>query len=100
MRPGTAVIAAYLLNELPDTERERLVGQVLAAARSGTRTLILEPIARAIAPWWDATAADIVAAGGRADEWRFAVDLPELLQRFDRAAGLNHRELKVRSLFL
>jgi hypothetical protein len=29
-----------------------------------------------------------------------AVDLPPLLEKFDRAAGLNHRELKFRSLFV
>jgi hypothetical protein len=60
---------------------------------------VLEPLARGVTPWWDATAARFVAAGGRADEWRFPVELPPLLRLFDRAAGLNHRELKVRTLF-
>src|SRR5258705_423315 len=47
-----------------------------------------------------AGAASASAAGGRADEWRFAVDLPPLLRTLDKAAGLNHRELTVRSLWL
>jgi hypothetical protein len=38
--------------------------------------------------------------GGRADEWRFRVELPERLALMDRAAGLDHRELTGRSLWL
>jgi hypothetical protein len=53
-----------------------------------------------MAPGWDEAAARVTAAGGRADEWRFAVDLPRFVMQFDRAAGLKHSELKVRSLFL
>jgi hypothetical protein len=63
------------------------------------RVLVLEPIARGITPWWDQTADRFEAAGGRADEWSFEVELPASLRLFDKAAGLNHRELKVRSLF-
>lgn len=97
---GDAVIAAYVLNELAADARVRAEEQLLAAAARGTRVLILEPIARGVAPWWDETARRVRDAGGRADEWRFAIDLPPLLQTLDKAAGLNHRELTVRSLWL
>jgi hypothetical protein len=60
--------------------------------------LVIEPIARGVTPWWEATASRVRAAGVRADEWRFAIDLPPLLRLFDRAAGLKHRELKLRTL--
>ena len=100
LRGTTGIIAAYFLNELPETSRQALFEQLLTAARTGARLLVLEPIARGAVPWWDAASSAIVAAGGRADTWRFAVELPEILRRFDRAAGLNHSELKVRSLFL
>jgi hypothetical protein len=95
-----AVVAAYALNELPAESRARVEDQLLAAAASKARVLILEPIARSVTPWWDATAARVTAAGGRADEWRFEVDLPPMLRLFDKAAGLNHRELTVRTLFI
>ena len=39
-------------------------------------------------------------AGGRADEWRVDADLPELVARLDRAAGLDHRELTAKSFWL
>jgi SAM-dependent methyltransferase len=97
---GGAAIAAYVLNELPPDARTRAEEQLFAAAARGARILILEPVARGIAPWWDDTARRVADAGGRADDWRFAIDLPPLLRTLDKAAGLNHRELTVRSLWL
>jgi hypothetical protein len=94
------VIAAYVLNELPDDARRRLEHDLLTAASRGTAIVIIEPIARALTPWWDATAARVLDAGGREDQWRFAVKLPATLDKFDRAAGLRHQELKARSLML
>jgi hypothetical protein len=99
-RRGSAIVAAYSLNEFPEALRVHVESHLVDAASAGTSSLVLEPNARAVTPWWDAAAARIVAAGGRADEWKFDVDLPPLLRLFDRAAGLHHRELKLRSLYL
>ena len=99
-RPGSGVIAAYVLNELAPGVRERVEEALVAAAARGASVLVLEPIARSLTPWWDQAARRFEAAGGRADEWRFAVDLPPMLELFDKAAGLNHQELTARSLFL
>ena len=100
LEKGAAAIAAYVLNELPADARTRAVEQLFAAAARGARILILEPIARGIAPWWDDTVRRVEGAGGRADEWRFAIDLPPLLATLDKAAGLNHHEITARSLWL
>jgi hypothetical protein len=100
LKPGCAIVAAYLLNELPGVHRDRVQDHLITAGRRGIRVLVLEPIARAIAPWWPATAARFSEAGGRADEWRFPIELPSLLKTLDRAAGLRHNELTVRSLWL
>jgi protein-L-isoaspartate O-methyltransferase len=99
-KPGTAIVAAYALNELAAPARAHLETYLINAASLGARSLVIEPIARAITPWWEPTAARVIAAGGRADEWKFEVELPPLLRLFDRSAGLNHREIKVRSLYL
>jgi SAM-dependent methyltransferase len=99
MPPGTAVVAAYVLNELPSAVREPLEDRLIDAAGRGVSVLVIEPISRSVSPWWDSTASRMAAAGGRADEWRFSVDLPPLLQLLDKAAGLNHRELTARSLY-
>jgi len=97
--PGTAAVAGYVLNELPGAVRERVERRLVEAAARGARVLVIEPIARRTTPWWGEAASRIEAAGGRADEWRFAVDLPPLLRLLDKAAGLDHRELTARSLY-
>ena len=99
LKPGSALLAAYVLNELEDTARRQAEDAMLAAHARGVAVLVLEPIARPLTPWWDATARRVEAAGGRADEWRFSPELPPMLRLFDRAAGLNHRELTARSLY-
>lgn len=99
LRAGNAVIAAYVLNELPDPVRARVEDQLIDAAGRGVRVLVLEPIARGVAPWWEAAASRMEATGGRSDEWRVPVDPPPLLRLFDKAAGLNHQELTARSLY-
>ena len=97
---GSAAIAAYVLNELSADTRERVLEQLFAAGTQGVRVMILEPIARAVTPWWDDAASQAAQQGGRADEWRFRAALPSLLQTLDKAAGLDHRELTVRSIWL
>jgi hypothetical protein len=97
---GGGIVAAYVLNELPEAARTRVEGRLIETAAHGGQVLVIEPIARAIAPWWDDLAARLTRAGGQADEWRLPIELPPLLEKFDRAAGLNHRELTFRSLFV
>jgi protein-L-isoaspartate O-methyltransferase len=99
LRAGSAVVAAYVLNEMGEPARLELEQRLIGAAGQGVRVLIVEPIARSITPWWAATAARVVAAGGRADEWQLALDRPPIVALLDKAAGLNHREMKVRTLY-
>ena len=100
LRPGTAVIAGYVLNELPPAVRERLQGQLVEAAGRGVRILIVEPVARKLTPWWPSAEVRVRSFdGGRADEWRFPIALPPTLQLLDKAAGLKHNELTARTLY-
>jgi hypothetical protein len=96
---GTGIIAAYTLNELDNASRDAMLPQLLEMRRRGARLLVIEPIARRTAPWWQTWAAAFEAAGGRADEWRFATPLPPTQQQLARAAGLDPRELTARSIF-
>lgn len=98
--PGVGIVVAFCANELPPPARERLLGRLVSAARAGSRVLVVEPVARRPVPWWGSWADAFRAAGGRDDLWRFRLALPELLVRFDRAAGLDHRELTGRSLWI
>jgi len=95
--PGKAVVAAYTVNELDEAARAGLLAKL---RQRGGPALIVEPIARGAAPWWGEWARAFTEAGGRADEWRLSADLPERLRLLDRAAGLDHRQLTARSLYL
>jgi hypothetical protein len=92
------ILAAFTVNELSDAGRDALLPRLVDAASRGDRVLIVEPLARTATPWWPKWQQAFASAGGRADEWRFAVDLPPLVAKLDRAAGLKHRELTGRSL--
>jgi hypothetical protein len=98
--PGAAVIAAFTMNELDSQARVRFHEEFLRIAAHGMPVLIVEPIARRLTAWWDDWARDWTDAGGRHDEWRFQLELPERLALMDKAAGLNHRELTARSLWI
>lgn len=100
IRPGTAIVAAYVLNELAPAAREHLQRWLVNAAGRGARLLVIEPIARRLTPWWPSTESRLLAVpGARVDEWRFPVDLPPGLQLLDRAAAMNHSELTARSIY-
>ena len=94
------MIAAFVLNELADETREAVRPTLFQAARDGHRVLIVEPIAKGAARWWTDWQRETLVEEGRADEWRFRVELPEILGRLDRATGLDHRELTARTLAL
>ena len=93
-------LAAFTMNELPEAERDALLATLVERAAHGDRVLIVEPLAGFVARWWNRWRATFEAAGGRADEWRLRAELPAIVAKLDRAAGLNHREITGRSLWL
>lgn len=99
-RPPAAFLAAFAVNEVQERSREGLLRRLLDRAKAGDRILVVEPLAGFVAPWWEAWRAAFAASGGRADEWRFRVELPPLVAKLDGAAGLRHEEIVGRSLFV
>ncbi len=95
--PASGIVAAYTLNELDETARQKVLAQALTGGRE---LLVIEPIARGITPWWDAVAADVIARGGRSDDWKLPLDMPERWRLLDRAAGFRRDHLSARTLFL
>jgi methyltransferase family protein len=93
------IVAAFAVNELADGARQVLLSHLLDRIGRGDRVLIVEPLARFVAPWWDRWQDAFQAVGGRADEWRFPAELPPIVAKLDRAAGLDHREITGRSLW-
>lgn len=100
MPSRSLVLAAFAVNELPADVRDRLLPRLLDHAARGGQVVIAEPLAGAVAPWWPAWRAAFEAAGGRTNEWRVRAALPPIVAKLDRAAGLNHQELRGRTLML
>ena len=97
---GAGILLGWVVNELGDDGRAELLPRLLDAARRGARVLVVEPIAARPVPWWRAWAAAFGEAGGRDDLWRFPAALPPVVALLDKAAGLDHRVLTARSLWL
>lgn len=94
------VVAAFVANELTTGARELLRDTLLKAAQRGVGVLIVEPISLRVSPWWMDWAAAFAAVGGRADEWRFNVQLPTIVKRLARATGLHPEVMTARTIFL
>ena len=99
-RKGHGILAAYSINELDDETRAGLILRLLEAKESGSHVLVIEPIAKRALTWWSDWEQRFLNAGGRADEWRFRMELPERQRLLGRAAGLDPRELTARSLWM
>jgi len=99
-RRRAMILAAFVVNELDEAKHGALLHRLLDRAAAGDRVLVVEPLARSVTRWWPEWQQAVVTAGGRADEWRFQVELPALVAKLDRAAGLDHRELTGRSLYI
>ena len=95
-----SILAAFTMNELAEPDRDALLARLVERASHGDRVLIVEPLAGFVARWWNRWRVTFEAAGGRADEWRLRTELPPIVAKLDRAAGLDHREITGRSLWL
>ena len=70
------IVAAFTVNELPPPARTRFRDRLLDAASHGDAVLVVEPLARASAPWWDEWAESFGNVGGEEQTWRAALALP------------------------
>lgn len=98
-RTPAFIVAGHVVNELNDEERAELLRALTGAAQRGCGFLILEPLARAVAPWWPSWVQALGPLGARADEWKLVVRPPDLVRRLGDAAGLTSTAVNVRSLF-
>jgi Methyltransferase domain len=94
------IVAAFVVNELKDKDRDELLGNLKAAHARGAHVLIVEPISQRISPWWDDWAAVFTKLGGRNDMWKARIATPILVKRLAASSGLRPEMLTARSLFL
>jgi len=95
-----SILAAFAVNELSDAARDAMLPRLIDRAARGDRVLVVEPLAGFVAPWWKRWREACESAGGRADEWRLRTELPAIVAKLDRAAGLDHHEITGRSLWI
>jgi hypothetical protein len=98
-RATSWIVAGFVVNELTNEARAALLDSLLSARRQGVAVLIVEPISLRVSPWWAEWAKAFAETGGRADEWRFATDVPAIVKRLARATSLNPEVMTARSLF-
>jgi len=92
----SVLVAAFVVNELNDRDRAALLDNI---KQSQKPALIIEPISQRVSPWWNEWAAEFERLGGRADLWKARIDVPPLVRRLAKAAGLRPEMLTARSLF-
>jgi hypothetical protein len=97
---GTAFVAAWSVNELPDPDRDRLLPLLLPLSVRGASILVVEPLSRRATPWWNAWRAAAADFGGQAAEWKSVVALPPALADLDEAAGFRREGLGARTIWL
>jgi hypothetical protein len=90
---------AWSVNELDTSARDRLLRVLVNDRPLGSSLLVIEPLARSAAPWWNEWARALAGPGLRQDEWHFDVPLPPALARIDEAAGFRREHLGARSLW-
>ncbi|GAB4247040.1 MAG: hypothetical protein Kow00109_23110 [Acidobacteriota bacterium] len=99
--PGDGFLAAYVIDELTEDARSALLSKVRRCLKDGGTLLIIEPISRRISRWMEEWEAALSGFSTRLDDWRFQVELPDLLERLDQAAGLrNSEEITCRTLLV
>ncbi len=96
---GDLVAAGWTLNECKPELRERLLPLLVNALAGGARVLVLEPLARGAAPWWDEVAARLAPLGVTSVLMKWEIDRPDWIERLDDASGLDHREIGARVLW-
>lgn len=93
------VLAAWSVNELTEVSRKSLLSRLIDGNQRGTAVLVIEPVATSA--WWNEWSHAFAQEGGRSDIWSLpGATLPASLQHLARAAGLDYREIKARSLWL
>jgi hypothetical protein len=95
---STGVIAGWAVNELPKPARAALLDTIDRLLAGGVTLVILEPLARGAAPWWDDWAARLAPHGLFSGDIKAEADLPPPLKAFSAAAGFRPKALGVRMM--
>lgn len=97
---GTGIVAGWAINELDAAPRQRMLDTLSAAISRGASVLIVEPLARGAAPWWEDWTRAFQHRGAISGDYKFDDPLPPRLVEFSDAAGFTNRTLGARVLWV
>jgi hypothetical protein len=95
----TGIIAGWTVNELTHTDRDRLLEVLDQLLERDASLVVLEPLARGVAPWWDEWTTRLAKHGVKERDFKADVDLPSPLDSFSDAAGFRKKELGARVMW-
>lgn len=98
IRRPEGVVLGWTLNELDDEKREFIAAKLLPWVARGTRLLVIEPISKRVAPWWDGWVARFPESQSSVAERRLRLPLPPKVALLARSAGLGTDETALRIL--
>ncbi len=96
IRRPSGVVIGWTLNELDDEKRGLIAAKIVPWVAKGTRLLVIEPVSKRVAPWWDAWTANFPKDRCQVMEKRLRLDLPPKIALLARSAGLGTEETVVR----
>jgi SAM-dependent methyltransferase len=88
-RRPEGVVIAWTLNELDDARRDLIAERLLPWVGKGTRLLVIEPVSKRVAPWWDGWASRFPKDRCSVAEKKLRLDLPPKIALLARSAGLS-----------
>jgi SAM-dependent methyltransferase len=95
LRAGDLAVLGWFVNELQGDARERLLAALARGLQRGAGVLVLEPLSRQVAPWWEEGVRSL-GGGTEVHELHLARERPERVAELDAASGLDHSVLGVR----
>jgi hypothetical protein len=98
LRRPDGVAIGWTLNELDDARRDLIAATIAPWIAAGTRVLVVEPVSKRVAPWWDEWTARFPSDRCRIAERRLRLDLPPKIGLLARSAGLDAGSTVVRVL--
>jgi hypothetical protein len=98
MKRPDGVVIGWTLNELDDEKRDLIAAKLLPWVARGSRLLVIEPVSKRVAPWWDAWVARFPPARCSVLEKKLRLALPPRVALLARSAGLGAEATVVRVL--
>ena len=99
IRRPEGIVLGWTLNELDEEKRDLIGSRLVPWVAKGSRLLVIEPVSKRVAPWWDAWVARFPVGRVSTVERRLRLDLPPKIALLARSAGLSTDLTVVRAMF-